>query len=118
MTGLYLAAVLGSTFCIGVLDHRWRVFLFGRPSRPVWAGGVIAAGVAFFLTWDLVAIGLDIYGRGKSSAMTGVQLARDLPLEELFFIVFLCYLTMVLHGLTRLVLSRRSTTSRPRVAIR
>jgi hypothetical protein len=31
--------------------------------------------------------------------MTGIELAPELPLEELFFIVFLCYLTLVLHQL-------------------
>jgi lycopene cyclase domain-containing protein len=96
MTWLYLLAIIGSTLCMGLVDHRWRLFLFARPGR---AALVVAAGVVFFLAWDLVAIGLDIYRRGESPAMTGIELLPDLPLEEVFFVVFLCYLTMVLHGL-------------------
>jgi lycopene cyclase domain-containing protein len=96
MTWLYLLAIVGSTLCMGLVDHRWRLFLFARPGRAVL---VVAAGIVFFLAWDLVAIGLDIYRRGESPAMTGIELVTDLPLEEVFFVVFLCYLTMVLHGL-------------------
>jgi lycopene cyclase domain-containing protein len=96
MTWLYLLAIVGSTLCMGLVDHRWRLFLFARPGRAVL---VVTAGVVFFLAWDLVAIGLDIYRRGESPAMTGIELVPDLPLEEVFFVVFLCYLTMVLHGL-------------------
>ena len=104
MSWLYLLAIVGSTVCMGLVDHRWRLFLFARPGRAVC---VVLAGVVYFLAWDLVAIGLDIYGRGESPAMTGIELARDLPLEEVFFVLFLCYLTMVVHGLVTMVLGRR-----------
>ena len=102
MTWLYLLAIVGSTLCMGLVDHRWGLFLFARPRRAVL---VVVAGVVFFLAWDLVALNLDIYRRGESPAMTGIELVPDLPLEELFFVVFLCYLTMVLHGLVSMVLS-------------
>ena len=104
MSWLYLLAIVGSTGCMGLVDHRWRLFLFARPGRAVL---VVALGLVFFLAWDLLAIGLDIYHRGESSAMTGIELAPSLPLEEVFFVVFLCYLTMVLHGLLSMVLGRR-----------
>jgi lycopene cyclase domain-containing protein len=91
-----------STVCMGLVDRRWRLFLFSRPRHAV---AVVACGVAFFLAWDLVAIGLGVYERGDSPAMTGVELVDELPLEEVFFIVFLCYLTLVLHALSRLVLA-------------
>jgi lycopene cyclase domain-containing protein len=105
MSWLYLAAILGSTACMGLVDHRWRLFLFRRPSRALL---VVAAGVVGFLTWDLLAIGLDIYRRGESPAMTGVELVPELPLEEVAFVVFLCYLTMVLHRLFARVLTGRA----------
>jgi lycopene cyclase domain-containing protein len=106
MSGLYLLAIVGSTACMGLVDHRWRLFLFARPARALL---VVVAGVVYLLAWDLVAIALDIYGRGESPAMTGVELAAHLPLEEVFFVTFLCYLTMVLHGLLAMVLARRTT---------
>jgi lycopene cyclase domain-containing protein len=100
MSVLYLAAILGSTLCMGLVDRRWRLFLFAR-WRPALA--VVACGVVFFLCWDVVAIGLGIYQRGDSPGMTGVEVADELPIEEIFFVVFLCYITMVLHRLLRRV---------------
>lgn len=103
MSWLYLASVVGAGFCIGLVDHRWRLFLFRWPRRALI---VLAIGFVFFLVWDLVAIQLEVYSRGESPAMTGIEVARELPLEELFFIAFLCYVTGVLHGLFTRVLDR------------
>lgn len=110
MSWLYLLAIVGSTACMGLVDHRWRLFVFARPGRALL---LVVAGVVYFLTWDLLAIELDIYRRGESPAMTGVELAPALPLEEVFFVVFLCYLTMVLHGLVVRVLDRPLTPGGP-----
>jgi len=54
------------------------------------------AGVLFLLAWDLLGIALGIFARGENPYMTGILLAPQLPLEELFFLTFLCYLVMVL----------------------
>ena len=108
MSWLYLSSVVVSTLCMGLVDHRWRLFLFRRPGRAL---VVLAAGFVWFLVWDLVAIGFDLYSRGESQAMTGVEVAHELPIEELFFIVFLSYLTMVLHGLVAMLLERRAAPS-------
>jgi len=105
MSWLYLGAIVGSTACMALVDHRWRLFLPARPARAI---AVVAAGMAFFLAWDLVAISLDIYQRGDSPAMTGIEVARELPLEELLFVLFFCYLTLVLHGLLRHLLAART----------
>jgi lycopene cyclase domain-containing protein len=59
-------------------------------------------GVLFFLAWDLSGIGLGIFFRGETPFMTGVVIAPELPIEEVFFLTLLCYLTMNLFGfLTR-----------------
>src|SRR5690606_23805910 len=101
MSLLYLLAVVVSMLCMGLVDRRWRLFLF---RRAVPALLVVAAGVGYFLLWDVVAIEQGMYVRGESPAMTGIEVAPELPLEELFFIVFLCYITMVFHGLFRRLL--------------
>lgn len=96
MSWLFLVALTVALVCMVALDHRFRLFLFSSP----WRGAVVlTVGAAVFLGWDLVAIGQGFYARGQSPAMTGIELAPHLPLEELFFILFLCYLTMVLYGL-------------------
>jgi lycopene cyclase domain-containing protein len=103
MSWLYLAAIVGSGTCMGLVDRRWRLFLF-RPGGARTALLVLLLGAAFFLAWDLVAIGLGVYERGASPGMTGIEVADELPLEELFFLVFLCYVTMVVHALVGHVL--------------
>lgn len=99
----YLGVLLVSLGCMLLLDHRWRLLLWADARR---GAVVLLLAMAFFLAWDVVVLELGMYRRGESPAMTGVELAPELPLEELFFILFLCYLTLVLHGLLRLGLDR------------
>lgn len=93
MSYLYLTVLLVSLCCLVLIDRRYRLFFWRAPAR---AGIVLAVGVAFFLAWDLAGIGLGIFARGGSAYLTGWMLAPELPVEELFFLAFLCYLTMIL----------------------
>lgn len=103
MSLLYLAALCVSLGAMVLLDWRYRLFFWRSPGR---ATVVLVIGVAFFLAWDLLGIGFGIFHRGETVFMTGVQLGPELPLEEAFFLAFLCYLTMnLVHG-TQLVLGR------------
>jgi len=92
----YLGTLLVSTGCMALLDHRFRLVFWSDARR---ATVVMLIGVAVFLLWDVAAIGAGFYYQGDSPAMTGIQLAPELPLEEFVFITFLCYITLVLHGL-------------------
>jgi lycopene cyclase domain-containing protein len=96
---LYLLALLVSITGMVVLDRRFTLFFFRDARR---ASIVLAAGLVFFIAWDLAGIGFGIFFRGETSFMTGLQLAPELPVEELFFLTLLCYLAMNLFGfLTR-----------------
>ena len=102
----YLAALLFSLFGMATLDRRFTLFVFRDPAR----GAVtLLVGVVFFLVWDLVGIDLGIFFRGETAFMTGWQLYPELPVEEVFFLVLLCWLTMNLHAGARLVLARRAS---------
>ncbi len=103
MSFLYLAALIGSLAAMVVLDRRFGLF-FWRSARR--ATIVLGAGVVYFLCWDLLGIGWGIFRRGQTAFMTGFQLAPELPIEEAFFLAFLCYLTMNLVQGTRMVLER------------
>ena len=92
---LYLGALLVSLAGMVVLDLRFRLFFAIAPVR---AAIVLALGIAFFVVWDLAGIGAGIFFRGNPGLLTGVQVAPELPLEELFFLALLCYLTMNLYG--------------------
>lgn len=104
----YLAALLAALACLVLLDRRLRLVLWADARR---GAVVIGVGVAFFLLWDVLAIRAGFYERGGSAALTGIMLAPELPLEELFFVVFLCYLALVAHQLVgRFVVGRRATS--------
>ena len=96
---LYLVALLISLIGMVVLDRCFTLF-FWRDARR--ATIVLIAGVLFFLVWDFFGVGLGIFFRGETDFMTGLLVAPEVPLEEVFFLTLLCYLTMNIYGaLTR-----------------
>jgi len=78
-----------------MLDRRFTLF-FWRDRRR--ATIVLVVGVLFFLAWDVVGVGLGIFFRGQTEFMTGLLIAPEIPLEEVFFLALLCYLTMNVYG--------------------
>ena len=103
MSLLYLLALLIALTGMVMLDRRFGLFFWASWRRAL---AVLIAGVAFFVVWDLAGIGLGIFFRGETSFMTGLQVAPELPVEELFFLTLLCYLTMNLYGFASRGLSR------------
>ena len=108
---LYLLGLLIALTGMVVLDRRFRLFFWRDVPR---AAVTLLVGVVFFLIWDIVGIDLGIFFRGETSFMTGVLVAPELPLEEVFFLTLLCYLTMNLLAGARMlvvtVLDRRAST--------
>ena len=92
---LYLGALLVALAGMVILDRRFSLFFWRSASR---AAIVLAAGLGFFLVWGLQGIRLGIFFRGETSFMTGWQWAPQLPLEEPFFLLLLCYLAMNMYG--------------------
>ncbi len=95
MTLLYLAALLVALLGMVMLDRRFSLF-FWRDARR--AAVVLVIGVLFFFAWDLAGVSNGIFFRGETSFMTGLQVAPEIPLEEIFFLTLLCYLTMNVYG--------------------
>jgi lycopene cyclase domain-containing protein len=90
-TWAYLLALLVSLVGMIVLDARFKLFFWAHWKR---AFIVMVVGLAFFLVWDVAGIDAGVFFRGASPYVTGIQLAPELPLEEVFFLMLLCYLTM------------------------
>jgi lycopene cyclase domain-containing protein len=90
-TWAYLLALLVSLTGMVVLDWRFTLFFWAHWRR---ATVVLVAGLAFFVAWDLAGIDAGVFFRGASPFITGIQIAPELPLEEVFFLTLLCYLTM------------------------
>ncbi|WP_369415228.1 lycopene cyclase domain-containing protein [Corynebacterium lemuris] len=106
----YLAILLFLLVCMALCDWRWKLSFFLHPRRTAVLSVVV---VAAFLAWDGLGIVTGTFFRGDTPYMTGVLLAPELPLEELFFLFFLTYLTINLTSGTRLLLDARSTPGRP-----
>jgi lycopene cyclase domain-containing protein len=100
----YVLFLLGGLASMVLIDRRFRLF-FWRDARR--AALVLSAGIAFFVVWDACGIALGIFSLGETSLMTGILIGPQFPLEELFFLAFLCYLTMVLVTGFQHVASRR-----------
>ena len=115
MSFVYLAILAGGLACMVLLDVRFRL-VFAAPGRAWRAALVVALGVVFFLLWDLAGIGLGVFHRGENPVSTGVLLAPELPLEELVFLAFLCYLTLVLYTGALRAIAPRGREREPRRA--
>lgn len=101
--GLYLAGLLVSIAGLVTLDFKVKLFLFAAPLR---AAVVLVIGVAAFLAWDAAGVGLGIFFEGDSGVLVGIDLARDIPIEELFFLILLCLTAMDAFLLAQRLLTR------------
>lgn len=110
MPGLYLIAILVSAAGIALLDRRWRLAAWESPGRTAAA---VAVGTAFFLAWDAVGIATGVFVKGGSPLLIGIDLAPHLPLEEPFFLAFLCYLALVAWAGASRFLARRRGADAP-----
>jgi lycopene cyclase domain-containing protein len=115
MSVLYLLALLVSLGCLVLVDRRFRLF-FWRDARR--AGLVLLVGVAFFVAWDLLGIGFEVFARGDGIVSTGIVLAPEFPVEELLFLTFLCYLTMILLLGSHRLLRARAAARRADAEVR
>lgn len=93
MSVVYAASLIVSGLCLVLLDVRYSLVLRRRPLRAI---AVLVVGVLFFIAWDAVGIGLGVFRHLDSTWATGVLLAPEFPVEELLFLTFLVYLTLIL----------------------
>ncbi len=95
MSFLYLLGLIVSISGMIVLDRRFGLF-FWRDARR--ATVVYLVGMASFLAWDVAGIQAGIFFRGETQILTGLQVAPELPVEELFFLTLLIFSGMNLFG--------------------
>ncbi|WP_454041637.1 lycopene cyclase domain-containing protein [Cellulosimicrobium sp. Marseille-Q8652] len=116
MTGLaYLGALAVSIGGMALIDRRFRLAFWDDARRAALTVGV---GVVGFLLWDVAGLLLGIFARGESPWMTGILLAPDLPVEEVFFLTLLCYVALVLWRLLEHAMRRRAPGDGARVGRR
>ncbi len=109
MPGLYLLAIVVSATGIAILDARFRLAMWDRPVATTIA---VFCGLVFFLLWDAVGITTGVFIKGDTPLLLGIDVAPQLPLEELFFLTFLCYLGLVVWAAALRTLNRRAVNRR------
>lgn len=92
MSFVYLATLLISLAGLATLDFRFKL-AFAKNAKAA----AVAIGIPYlmFVFWDAAGIALGIFFKGQSKLLTGIMLAKDFPLEELFFLALLCYTTLI-----------------------
>ncbi len=110
MPGVYLGAILFSLAGTIAIDLKVGLSLRTQPGRTALAVGL---GTAFFLVWDAVGIVTGVFVKGSSPLFVGIDLAPHLPIEELFFLVFLNYLAIMLWTVFRRIDRKRDAADAP-----
>lgn len=95
MPGIYLGAILLSLAGMIAIDVKFSLALRVAPLRTTLT---VLIATVFFLVWDAVGIVTGVFVKGESPLFVGVELAPHLPLEEVFFLMFLSYLSLVMFA--------------------
>ena len=100
----YLAGLIFSIIGLGLFD--WR-FKLGFSTNKKAATLATLLPLIFFLIWDGAGIALGIFFRGETSHLTGILVAPELPLEELFFLFLLNYTTLTIFITVKRIVAKR-----------
>jgi len=90
----YLICLVVSIICLLILDFRYKLAFWYDAKRTA-----IVLGFSFliFVIWDCLGIGFGIFLQGKSNYQLPLSIVPQLPIEELFFLFLLCYVTLILY---------------------
>jgi len=89
---VYLGALAFSLLGLSLIDFRFKLAFAINPKGAALS---VLLPAAYLLIWDSVGIRLGIFFIGKTTMLTGVLLAPEMPLEEPFFLLLLCYTTLI-----------------------
>ena len=94
MEWLYLASLSVSITGMAIIDRRYKLAYWHDRRRTLLTLGI---AVAVFIIWDILGIALGIFFHGGSQFTLPYRLLPEFPVEELFFLVLLCYCTLVIY---------------------
>ena len=98
MSLLYMTALMISITGMMTLDHKYRIAFFNDARRTALTLG---AGLIVFCLWDFAGIGLGIFSKGSSDYSLAFELLPEFPVEEILFLLLLCYLSLLCYLLFR-----------------
>ena len=94
MNWLYLTCLIISFFGMAIIDRRYSLAFF-KDSKRTFLTLLVSVGV--FVVWDIAGIALGIFYSGHSPYMSRLYLGPEFPIEELVFLTFLTYFTLVVY---------------------
>ena len=92
MNFVYLTALSVSLAGLGLIDAKYKLAFARNPKAAIVA---MLIPYLLFVIWDTAGIALGIFFKGQSAFLSGILLAKDFPLEEVFFLALLCYSTLI-----------------------
>ena len=104
MYGSYLVILILSLVGLYLLDRTHKLAFTADPKRALLS---MVPAFVVFLIWDIAGIALGIFFRGNNTLLTGIQIFPEFPLEEIFFLMLLCYSTLIALTLISKVLNKR-----------
>ncbi len=90
----YLAGLLVGITGMAIIDWRYKLAFWHDRRRTLLT---IAICMSVFIVWDVLGIMLGIFFHGGSEFTLPLRLLPEFPLEELFFLLLLCYCTLVIY---------------------
>ena len=100
----YLAGLILSLMGLALMDWRHKTaFSINKKAASL----AIFIPMVFFIIWDVVGIATGIFFRGDTSHLSGIVLAPEFPIEELFFLLLLNYSSLTIFTTVSKVLRKR-----------
>lgn len=94
MSFVYLTSLVIAIGCICLIDLRYKLaFWFDAKRTAI----TLIASIFLFVIWDMLGISFGIFFDGTSQFMLPVRLLPHFPLEEIFFLFLLTYVTLVMY---------------------
>jgi lycopene cyclase domain-containing protein len=94
MQWLYFLALSVSLAGLAALDARFKLAFWSDARRAI---RVIGLSVGLFIIWDACGIALNIFKHGASPYNLPVTLAPHFPVEEIVFLILLCYVSLLAY---------------------
>lgn len=91
----YLLGLLIGIGGMAIIDHHYRLAYWNNKRRTI---TTVLISVAIFILWDMLGIWLGIFFHGGSAFTLQFRILPEFPLEEIFFLILLCYCTLVIYN--------------------
>lgn len=95
----YLFVLLFSISGLLFIDYRYKLAFWHDKRRTAWTIGIT---MLIFILWDIIGITIGIFFKGNSQYILPFVIAPEFPVEELFFLFLLSFVTLLIYrGLSR-----------------